>query len=124
MNEEDVVLLQIVCPNDRLSLYNKLLLLYSKYGEEALKDCKATCNKVNKNIVTCWNMFNAACAAYKLEQFKKAELIFNYVDAQVNLIYTDTEIYPVGSIEIENWEEEIQNFSTGEQEQNINDDDE
>lgn len=98
---EDVVIIEIACPQDRLSLYNKLMLLYCKYGEEALKDCQATCSKVSKNVITCWNMFTAACLIYSKDivnepseaDIKKSNLIFNFIESQVNLIYKDPEVY-------------------------------
>ena len=102
-----VVIANFAIPEERLDLYKKLLLLFSKYGEEALKDCTSVDSKNNINLVTCWNMFNAATDAYTLNEYKKANLIYDYIDKQLPLIYTNTEIYKDLDkvINFENWEE-------------------
>lgn len=88
------LLVKLVFPQERKLLYNRIQLLFSKYGEEALKDCNATCSEHNKNVVTCWNLFIAATAAYNLGEIKKANVIWNHCEAQLNLIYRDVDIYP------------------------------
>lgn len=88
------VLVELEFPSERLRLYNRLLTLFSKYGEEALKDCNATCEKHNKNVVTCWNLFTAATAAYNLGEVKKANVIYNHIDNQLSLIYKDEDFFP------------------------------
>lgn len=87
MNE--IVMVELSFPQERQRLYNRLLTLFSKYGEEALKDCSATCATHNKNVVTCWNLFNAATAAYNLGEVKKANFIWDYIDRQLDTIYKD-----------------------------------
>ena len=60
-------------PSKYVCVYHKLLVLMAQYGLDMLNDCSATCKGNNKNIVTCWNMFQSAMAAYQLGQDKLAE---------------------------------------------------
>ena len=74
-------------PNDWLDTYKKILVVFSEYGLEAIKDCKATCDKRNSKIVDCYNIFNSAVAANVIGQTKKATLIYNYVKSQMDIYY-------------------------------------
>lgn len=91
MTEE--ILEELRFPRRWKKLYNRIQLLFMRYGEEALRDCEATCYEHNKNVVTCWNLFNAAVAAYNLGEIKKAEVMFNHCDYQLQLIYKDVDIF-------------------------------
>lgn len=71
-------------PAKYVCTYNKILVLLAEYGVDMLKDCAADCNNKNKSIIKCFNMFNAAVAAYQLQQTKLAETIIKYVDAMIN----------------------------------------
>lgn len=61
-----------VIPEKYKCIYEKLLIKLSDLGIDILKDCGSTCRGVNKNIINCWNMFQAACAAYNLGEEKKS----------------------------------------------------
>lgn len=63
----------------------------AQYGLDMLNDCSATCKGNNKNIVTCWNMFQSAMAAYQLGQDKLAETLLKYIKGQLNIIYEGSE---------------------------------
>ena len=76
-----------VIPARYACLYHKLLVLLADYGVDMLNDCSATCKGNNKNIITCWNMFEAGVAAYNLGLTSRAETLMKYVNAQVNIIY-------------------------------------
>lgn len=71
--------------------YHKLLVMMSQFGLDMLNDCSATCKGNNKNIVTCWNMFQSAMAAYQLGQDKLAETLLKYIQGQINIIYQGSE---------------------------------
>lgn len=73
-------------PADYICIYNKILLLLSRYGIEMLNDCQAGCTNKNKSIINCFNMFNAAVAAKKLGLNKEAETIIKYVSGQLKII--------------------------------------
>ena len=78
-------------PSKYVCVYHKLLVLMAQYGLDMLNDCSATCKGNNKNIVTCWNMFQSAMAAYQLGQDKLAETLLKYIKGQLNIIYEDSE---------------------------------
>lgn len=71
--------------------YHKLLIMMSQFGLDMLNDCSSTCKGNNKNIVTCWNMFQSAMAAHQLGQDKLAETLLKYIQGQLNIIYQGTE---------------------------------
>lgn len=74
-------------PAQYACLYHKLLVLLSDYGVDMLNDCSATCKGSNKNIVTCFNMFEAGVASYNLGLTSRANAIMTYINAEVNAIY-------------------------------------
>lgn len=85
----------ITVPAKFMCVYHNILILLAEYGEEALKDCKASCTKRNSSIIECYNMFNAAVAAYRLgtpddekEHYNKlANTLIKYIKAKINDIY-------------------------------------
>lgn len=77
----------ITIPAEYICVYHRILAMLSDYGEEMLKDCKASCTDKNSGVIECFNMFNAAVAAKHLGEDKKAELIINYIKAKINQIY-------------------------------------
>lgn len=77
----------LTIPAEYVCVYHRIMAMLADYGEEMLKDCKATCTDRNSGVIECFNMFNAACAARLLGQEKKAQLIINYVKAKINQIY-------------------------------------
>lgn len=80
---EDILYLKI--PKEYNCVYKLLLIKLSQLGVDILSDCTAICGGQNKYIITCWNMFQAAIAAYELEEYKKADLLINYIKAQLKL---------------------------------------
>lgn len=64
-------------------VYQKLLRKLADLGIDILNDCGATCRGINRNIINCWNMFQAACGAYALGERKKADLLINYINIQL-----------------------------------------
>lgn len=76
-------------PQSYVCVYNQLLLRLSEYGTQLLKDCTTDCKTSNKQLITCWNMFQSACAAYELGEDKKASLFINYIIKQLQLKCSD-----------------------------------
>ena len=74
-------------PAEYVCVYHKILAMLADYGEEMLKDCKASCTDRNSGVIECKNMFDAAVAARALGQERKATLIINYIKAKINQIY-------------------------------------
>lgn len=84
----------VTIPADYVCTYNKLLVLMSQLGVDMLNDCNASCTKRNKNVIDCFNMFNAAVAARKLGQDKIAETLLKYINAQIKLLNNNTDVNP------------------------------
>ena len=77
----------VTIPAEYVCVYHRILAMMADYGEEMLKDCKASCTERNSNIIECFNMFNSAVSARKLKKDKLAETIIKYVKAKINQIY-------------------------------------
>ena len=73
-------------PAEYVCVYHKILITLADYGVELIKDCAASCTKKNIKIIDCFNMFNAAIAARKLNKTKEAELMIKYINAELDLI--------------------------------------
>lgn len=70
-------------------VYEDILAKLADYGTDLVKDCSANCKNTNKQIMVCWNMFQAACAAYTIGNFKQATLLINYIIAQLKCKCTE-----------------------------------
>ena len=77
----------VTIPAEYVCVYHRILAMMADYGEEMLKDCKASCTDKNSGVIECFNMFNSAVAARKLKKDKLAETIIKYVKAKINQIY-------------------------------------
>ena len=77
----------MIIPADYACVYARLLIMLSDLGYEMLQDCAAGCKGSNKNIISCWNMFQAACAAHSLNKTKEADILIKYINAQISNIY-------------------------------------
>ena len=90
----------VTVPAEYICVYHRILAMMADYGEEMLKDCKASCTNKNLDIIECFNMFNSAVAARKLKKDKLAETIIKYIKAKINQIYRDIDnstsfVFPV-----------------------------
>ena len=77
----------ITIPAEYICVYHRILAMLADYGEEMLKDCKASCTDKNAGVIECFNMFNAAVAARKLGKDALANVLITYVKEKINMIY-------------------------------------
>ena len=77
----------VTIPAEYICVYHRILAMLADYGEDMLKDCKASCTDRNSNVIDCFNMFNAAIAARKLGKDKLAETLIKYIKAKINQMY-------------------------------------
>lgn len=77
----------VTIPAEYICVYHRILAMMADFGEEMLKDCKASCTNKNNNVIECFNMFNSAVAARKLGKNKLAETLIKYIKAKINQIY-------------------------------------
>ena len=77
----------VTIPAEYICVYHRILAMLADYGEDMLKDCKASCIDRNSNVIDCFNMFNAAVAARKLGKDKLAETLIKYIKAKINQMY-------------------------------------
>ena len=81
----------IQMPKEWNETYLKLCSIFSQYGIEAIKECKALCADRNVHIIDCYNVFNSAVAAYNSGRTREATLIYNYLVGQLNIYYPNFE---------------------------------
>lgn len=74
-------------PEEYLCVYHIIMQLMSEFGEDMIMDCNAHCKNKNINIIKCFNMFNAAVSAHKLNKKSLADTIIKYIKAELNKIY-------------------------------------
>lgn len=77
----------VTIPAEYICVYHRIMAMLADYGEDMLKDCKASCTDRNSGVIECFNMFNAAVAARKLGKGKLAETLIKYIKAKINQIY-------------------------------------
>lgn len=85
--EIELEYIYVTIPAEYICVYHRILAMMADYGEEMLKDCKASCTDRNNNVIECFNMFNSAVAARKLGKEKLAETLICYIKAKINQIY-------------------------------------
>ena len=77
----------VTIPAEYICVYHRILAMLADYGVEMLKNCKAACTDRNSGVIECFNMFNAAVAARKLNNTSLANTLIKYVKAKINQIY-------------------------------------
>lgn len=79
IKNEDGTYTYLIVPEKYQCVYSKLLVKMSDLGVALIKDCGASCRGYNKQLINCWNMFQAACCAYELGEIKKSDLLIEYI---------------------------------------------
>lgn len=92
---EDGTFTYLIVPSKYGCIYRKLLIKMSELGLDIIKDCNTTCKGINREVINCWNMFNAACSAYSLGYGKEASFMINYINNSLAFGCTD---YPVDEL--------------------------
>lgn len=94
LEARDFEYIYVTIPAEYICVYHRILAMLADYGEEMLKDCKATCKDKNSGVIECFNMFNAAVAARTLakgndnSRYKKlADTLIKFIKAKINQIY-------------------------------------
>lgn len=77
----------VTVPAEYICVYHRILAMLADYGEDMLKNCKASCTDRNSGVIECFNMFNAAVAARKLGKDKLAKTLIKYIKTKINQIY-------------------------------------
>lgn len=79
----------LLIPENYYSIYYILITLISKYHKEIK-------TKENiypyKQILDCWNLFQAAIIAYSLEYYKDANFFINFINEQINKLNINIDI--------------------------------
>lgn len=96
----DRTYIYLVVPAKYECVYTKLLVKMSDLGVDLLKDCASTCRGLNRQVLNCWNMFQAACCAYEAGEYKKADLLINYVNASLNFACTNKKSPVIGNFKV------------------------
>lgn len=74
-------------PANWIGILHRIYNLMAEYGIEAIKDCKANCSQRNSHIIECYTIFQSALAAYNVGKLKEADLLINYLSAQLDIYY-------------------------------------
>lgn len=77
----------VTIPAEYICVYHKILGMMADYGEDMIKDCKASCTDKSREAIDCFNMFNSAVAARKLGKMSLANTLIKYVKEKINMIY-------------------------------------
>jgi len=77
----------LIVPEDYKPLYQRILHLLVEYGEEMLKDCKATCKDRNVNIIDCYNTFLSLLAANAEGKDTLAEALKAHIEYKLDFYF-------------------------------------
>lgn len=86
-NEVNPSKVYMVIPSEYVDVYYKLMLLMADLGKIVIDDCSSICKSDNKQILSCWTLFNSAISCYNLGDIKKANLFIDYIRKQLIDIY-------------------------------------
>ena len=85
-------------PENYSFIYYTLITLISKYHKEIKS--KADIYPY-KEILNCWNLFQAAVIAYSLKYYKESNFFINFIHTQLNKLNTDIESELYGEIYVD-----------------------
>lgn len=105
----DGTYIYLVIPAEFECVYSKLLVRITDLGIDIVKDCSASCRGVNRQVINCWNIFQAACTAYELGEVAKANFMINYIKAQLKITCGDTPTPEPGVPSIANFTVNVNN---------------
>lgn len=89
--EPDYVFVSI--PKEWLQFYYKLIAAIAQHGMDEIDEAQTkSCKDRPTNLANCYNMFNAAIAAKMLNNTKLANLIIQYIEAKVDMLYSDIDV--------------------------------
>lgn len=98
-NEQDLISnIYLLIPEDYSFIYYTLITLISKYHKEI--KTKADVYPY-KEILDCWNLFQAAVIAYSLKYYKESNFFINFIHTQLNKLNTDVESELYGEIYVD-----------------------
>lgn len=98
-NEQDLISnIYLLIPEDYSFIYYTLITLISKYHKEI--KTKADIYPY-KEILNCWNLFQAAVIAYSLKYYKESNFFINFIHTQLNKLNADVESELYGEIYVD-----------------------
>lgn len=72
-------------PESYKGVYDALVNLMDDYGTQLLNDCSISCKNQSKDLINCWNMFQTACCSFTNDNYKKSDLLINYINTKLKL---------------------------------------
>lgn len=98
LNQDLISNIYLFIPENYSSIYYTLITLISKYHKEIKS--KADIYPY-KEILNCWNLFQAAVIAYSLKYYKESNFFINFIHTQLNKLNTDVESELYGEIYVD-----------------------
>lgn len=83
--ETDFIYLKV--PYKWKETYINLLYLLDIIGKDLITTCTCNCSDKCNEAFKCWNMFQSALAAEELDDNKKATLLIEYINGQLDILY-------------------------------------
>lgn len=99
MIKKEKYMIYLNVPIDYKNVYFHILKHLGGLGKDLLNDCSSMCKGTNAQGLVCFNMFNAACAAYTIGQSKLASTLISYIKGQLKIADDDIIINEDSSID-------------------------
>lgn len=75
----------LTIPESYKNVYDALVKKMDDYGTDLIEDCSTDCSSKSKNLISCWNMFQAACCSFTRNNYKKSDFLINYINKKLAL---------------------------------------
>lgn len=82
---DELIFLRV--PNKWRNTYYNLLYLLDAIGKDLITTCTCNCSDKCNAAFKCWNMFQSALAAEEFNDDKKATLLINFINGQLDILY-------------------------------------
>lgn len=87
-------------PESYKEVFDAIAERLDNYGANLIEDCSTDCKSESRDLISCWNMFQAACCTFNRQNYKRSDFLINYIITKLRLGIPKVESSNVEDIEL------------------------